>query len=258
MRYSIVIIVLVLLGGCVNQEEKTVQSFATGDFCKDAWALPGYMAEDAKNTISRRDNQVLLLLAGGASVAMTQGPDEDIANHFSRRDSFHNLADRGLNLTGDPSFHFAATGLWYAVGAMKRDEVAINHSYIMMRALALTNIATVGLKAARDNETPAGDKWGWPSGHASSSFAVASVLDELYGRNVGIPAYVFASLVGWRMIDQRDHWASDVVFGAALGYVIGHTVAGENKQIEVAGFQVLPFVSADSAVPAGLCLVKRF
>jgi hypothetical protein len=32
------------------------------------------------------------------------------------------------------------------------------------------------------------------SGHAASSFTVASMLDEYYGPNVGIPAYVLALL----------------------------------------------------------------
>jgi membrane-associated phospholipid phosphatase len=28
------------------------------------------------------------------------------------------------------------------------------------------------------------------------------------------------------MMDEGDHWASDVLFGAVLGWVVGHTVAG--------------------------------
>jgi hypothetical protein len=62
-------------------------------------------------------------------------------------------------------------------------------------------------------------------GHTASSVAVASVLHELYGLKVGLLAYAVASVVAWRMMDEGDHWASDVLFGATLGWVIGHTVA---------------------------------
>jgi hypothetical protein len=38
------------------------------------------------------------------------------------------------------------------------------------------------------------------------------------------------------MMDSHDHWASDVLFGGTLGYIVGHTVAGKHKQLELAGF----------------------
>ena len=51
-------------------------------------------------------------------------------------------------------------------------------------------------------------------GYKLHSFTVASVLDEQYGPKVGIPAYLVASFVGFRMMDAGDHWLSDVLFGA--------------------------------------------
>ena len=61
------------------------------------------------------------------------------------------------------------------------------------------------------------------------------------------------------MMDSGDHWASDVVFGATLGWVVGHTVAGKHKKLELAGFDVVPYaVETDSGGSAGVTLVKRF
>jgi hypothetical protein len=40
-----------------------------------------------------------------------------------------------------------------------------------------------------------------------------------------LPAYVLGGLISWSRIDERDHDLSDVVFGAAMGYVIGKSVA---------------------------------
>jgi hypothetical protein len=52
------------------------------------------------------------------------------------------------------------------------------------------------------------------------------VLDEYYGFEAGLPAYTLAGLISWSRIDERDHDLSDVVFGAAMGWVIGKSVAG--------------------------------
>jgi membrane-associated phospholipid phosphatase len=128
----------------------------------------------------------------------------------------------------------------------------------MMTALSVTGLVTVGLKGIRDNETPNGKSWAWPSGHTSSSFTVAAVLDEFYGPKVGIPAYVLASLVGYRMADTGDHWASDVVFGATLGWVVGHTIAGKHKELEIAGLTVLPYMGNTDGSPKGISIVKQF
>jgi len=75
---------------------------------------------------------------------------------------------------------------------------------------------------------------------------------------VGIPAYAAASLVALRMMDQKDHWGSDVVFGATLGWVVGHTVAGKHKQLEVAGFKVMPYVVSPRGAITGVTLVRQF
>jgi membrane-associated phospholipid phosphatase len=128
----------------------------------------------------------------------------------------------------------------------------------MFTALAVTGLYTIGLKAARGNDCPNGKPWAWPSGHTSSSFAVASVLDEYYGHGIGYPAYGLAGLVAYRMMDEGDHWASDVVFGATLGWVVGHTVAGRGKDIEIAGFTVQPFILTSQGTASGFSLVKNF
>jgi membrane-associated phospholipid phosphatase len=122
----------------------------------------------------------------------------------------------------------------------------------------MTWLATTGLKFARNNESPNGKHRAWPSGHTSSSVALASVLDEFYGPKVGIPAYIGASAVAYRMMDTGDHWASDVVFGATLGWVVGHTVAGRHKDLEVAGFTLVPYMSHTEQPATGIGLLKRF
>jgi hypothetical protein len=65
-----------------------------------------------------------------------------------------------------------------------------------------------------------------PSGHTSRAFALASVLSHEFDRwYVSVPAYGFATSVGLQRIHSGDHWLTDVVVGAALGYAIGRIVA---------------------------------
>ena len=246
-----------------NGENQANDLSETSRFFKSAKAdfanWPKRIIEDSKDTFLRKDNFTALLLVGGASIAMhNSDADKKIADHFEKHRALHKFTDKSLDTIGNPGTHFAVTGLWYVISAENQDEFNKERAWTMMTALAVTGLTTVGLKAIRDNDTPNDKKWAWPSGHTASSFTVASVLDEFYGPEVGIPAYALASLVGWRMMDSGDHWASDVAFGAVLGWVVGHTIAGKHKNLEIAGFKVLPYTASNSGPVMGVNLVKQF
>ena len=245
----VVCITLILAAGCASYES------AKTDIAK--W--PSRVLEDSKDTFFRADNTTVLLLAGGASIGMHHSnADKNIAEHFEKHGVFNGFADESLNAIGHPTTHFATAGLWYVLSAENQDKLNTDRAFTMMTALSVTSLTTMGLKAIRDNETPNDKEWAWPSGHTSSSFTVASVLDEFYGPKVGVPAYAMASLIAYRMMDTGDHWASDVVFGATLGYVVGHTVAGKHKNLEVAGFKVLPCATSHNGPIVGVTLMKQF
>jgi len=224
----------------------------------DLAKFPNRFIEDSKDTFLRADNITAFLLAGGASIAMhNSNADKNLANNFSEHRAFRGFVDESLNIIGTPESHFPVTALWYAISAENHDELNKQRALTMMTALSVSGLVTTGLKAARDNETPNGGSWAWPSGHTSSSFTVASVLDEFYGPKVGIPAYILASLVAYRMMDTGDHWGSDVVFGATLGWVVGHTIAGKHKNLEVAGFELEPYMTTGDYAATGVSLVRR-
>ncbi|MBW3627939.1 MAG: phosphatase PAP2 family protein [Gemmatimonadetes bacterium] len=71
----------------------------------------------------------------------------------------------------------------------------------------------------------------FPSGHASSSFTAAAVVTGEMSRwsphltvPVEIIMYGGATAVGLSRIFENRHWATDVVAGAALGYLVGSNV----------------------------------
>lgn len=220
---------------------------------------PKRIIEDSKESFLRADNLSILLLAGGASVALhSSGADKKLAENFDDHYVFQDFTDESLNVIGHPWTQFGASALWYAISKKNQDDFSAERAKAMIAALSVTGVATMGLKAIRDNEAPNGKDWAWPSGHTASSFTVASMLDEFYGPKVGIPAYAFASVIAYRMLDSGDHWTSDVVFGAALGWVVGHTFGAKHKELEVAGFKVLPYTVANDGSVIGVNLVKRF
>jgi membrane-associated phospholipid phosphatase len=65
-----------------------------------------------------------------------------------------------------------------------------------------------------------------PNGEDRQSFP--SGLERHYGWKVSLPAYLVAGAVGVSRLQRNKHHLSDVAAGAALGYLVGRTVARVN------------------------------
>ncbi len=64
------------------------------------------------------------------------------------------------------------------------------------------------------------------SGHTSGIFAIMTVLANRYDYwYVKVPAYTYAVSVGINRMNNPSHWASDVAFGALLGFYIGQKIS---------------------------------
>lgn len=214
------------------------------------------LLSDANETFTKPVNLTALLLAGGASVALhNTDADKNINDNLHRR-AFDDTTDKIFDYAGNPLTHLGATVIWYLFS--ENDDIGRERATTMLSALAITDAAAFGLKLIVNNDRPEGSNFSFPSAHTASSFCVASVLDEYYGPQVGIPAYLGAAMVGWRMMDTGDHWASDVLFGATLGYVVGHSVAANHRPLPFAGFIVEPMITVGSNPATGIAFVKRF
>lgn len=66
----------------------------------------------------------------------------------------------------------------------------------------------------------------FPSGHTTVAFAAATVFAMEYRNKPLIPivAYSAATLIGLSRLTENKHWATDVLVGAALGYLTGRQV----------------------------------
>ncbi len=85
-------------------------------------------------------------------------------------------------------------------------------------SLAASVAVSYALKYTVSKERPDGsDNRSFPSNHTGFSFAGATFLQERYGWQWGLPAYVVSSYVAWGRVysEQHDFW--DVFAGAAIG-----------------------------------------
>ena len=207
-------------------------------------------------SLCTRHNALLLLAAGGVSFTFHETLDDEVAEntakHSHRWGGFQNF----IGAIGNPPIQLAAISGLYAYSLSHDDADAHELSKSLFNAVAITTASTELLKLGANTTRPNGDPYGWPSGHTSSSFAIASVLDEYYGHRVGVPAYALAGLVAWERIDDRKHDLSDVVFGAVLGYVIGRSVAHEH-QARFCGMQIEPFTDPVTGA-TGVALERDF
>ena len=71
----------------------------------------------------------------------------------------------------------------------------------------------------------------FPSGHSIESFALASVIAHEYGNRRWVPyvAYGLATAVGSARYAARQHYASDIFVGAAMGFFIGRFVVNTHE-----------------------------
>lgn len=221
---------------------------------RDLEEMPGLLWSDTRRVYTDPLNLVFLLGAGGASAALRPEVDDDIEDYYDRKNSLKSDWRDAFGAAGNPITHFALAGAWYLAGQQAQDAKTYEVGKRALSALTISGVSTVLLKLAANTESPNGEQWAWPSGHVSSSMAMATVMNHAYGPLVGVPLFGLTGLVALERLDSREHHFSDVVFGAALGWVVAETVMKEHRP-EIFGGQIAPYM--DPAGPsAGIAWVK--
>ena len=96
----------------------------------------------------------------------------------------------------------------------------------------------------------------FPSGHAMRAFSLATTVAGFYPDKkwVGIVSYSLATMTSVGRVISKEHWTSDVVVGAALGYFIGRGVVKFNEKIgNISSVEIQPI-----ATNYGLGIVINF
>ncbi|MFO0974278.1 MAG: phosphatase PAP2 family protein [Phycisphaerae bacterium] len=222
---------------------------------RDAKEVGHDLWRDTKRVYGNPVNLAILGTAYGGALALQEtGPDGTVERHYDRHSSFSHDWNEAFAATGNPAVHFALAGTMYLVGQQTQNDKTYEVGRALFSALIINDLTAIAGQAATSDKAPNGE-WGtFPSGHTSSSFAVATVLNEAYGPFVGVPMYGVATLVGVSRLDDREHYLSDVAFGAVMGTVIGHAVAS-GRDPEIFGWKVLPYADPASGA-AGVAIGK--
>lgn len=188
------------------------------------------IGQDFRN-LARRDGLVVLGLGAGLSL-LAHPQDEAVATRLTTSDGLEDFLDPGQVLGAEP-FLAPATLLVYGVGRVAGSEGVAGAAGQMLRAQLVSQVLTHSIKFAARRQRPDGTDYAFPSGHASASFAVATVLQHRFGLRAGVPAFAAATYVGASRVTEERHWLSDIVFGAAIGVAAGHAVAvTDHVQVE--------------------------
>lgn len=143
------------------------------------------------------------------------------------------------------------SGATLLLGQMTHNDHVRETGLLSLEALAHAQVVTFGLKQLTNRERPldfSGRRgfWGggdaFPSGHAASSFAVATVFAYEYRNHIAVPitAYTVASLISASRLSAQRHWVSDIFVGGSAGFLLGRFVYKRHHNPDLPGSPVQP------------------
>lgn len=237
------------------------------NYFKGVFEDTGYLLESPLYW-DRSDWAKFSLVAGltGAVFAF----DDEIKNEIqdSRNSSRDNLSD-WFEPFGNGFITVPTMIGFYIYGRLAENKKVKRAALLATESFLVTGLFTTILKAASGRPRPdRGEQAGvfkifntsdksFPSGHTSTAFAIATVLANEY-ENIPLVApvsYGIATMTGLSRINDNKHWASDVVFGAALGYFTSKTILRLHNNQKGQHFTIYPRADFNGG---GLVLSSRF
>ncbi|MBT6716988.1 MAG: phosphatase PAP2 family protein [Nitrospina sp.] len=207
-------------------------------------------------------------VAGGTGMLIAL--DEEIRDTFE--DARSSTTDDLANIFepfGNGAFTVPALVGFYIFGHFNENEKAKRTALIATESFLVTGLYTTVIKVAFGRHRPSTgdsstsfdgfttDHSSFPSGHTSTAFAIATVVANEYEKVPYIKpiSYGLAALTGLSRINDEKHWASDIFFGAALGYFTSKTILRLHNNKKGQHFTIYPRVDSQGG---GIVLSKKF
>lgn len=193
---------------------------------------------------------------GGIATATTLAfvYDDEIFNYIDKTftNSQSNTISQYSNIYGEELFIIPSIALTYGIGAIAKDTRLKNMSLATLQSFIFAEVASAGIKVLTCRERPDANSqqptansqsWLGPfatfestsfvSGHSTRAFALATTVAGFYPEKkwIGIVSYSLATMTSLGRVISKEHWTSDVIVGAALGYFIGRGVVKFNEKI---------------------------
>jgi membrane-associated phospholipid phosphatase len=186
---------------------------------------------------------------GSAIVLAAYTVDDQLVRAASRQQNhvLNNYLHRVTPLGGGYGFDLAAL---LAVGGYLKDDDRMMDAGIdaVESSLAASGVVTPVLKTVVGRARPNKDlgkhsfhpfntsDQSFPSGHATSAFAIASAIATRYDDSRFVPAlaYSLATSVAIARVHSRVHFASDVLAGGLIGHAIAKSIVWNHRRAHVA------------------------
>jgi membrane-associated phospholipid phosphatase len=176
---------------------------------------------------------------GGVAALAVHTYDQSVNSHLSGSKSFFYP---GKLLGSAPGLAVISLGT-YAFGRATDNRTVSHLGMDLLRSAAVSGALTYAVKLSVRRHRPAGGGGkccSFPSGHASSTFALASVLWRHLGWKAALPTYTVATYVSLSRLHEDVHFLSDVVFGAAIGIISGRAVVHHDRHFYGMKIQPMP------------------
>ena len=174
-----------------------------------------------------------LWLIGAATTAGLIVADRHIADAFENSRGQVRWGGR-ISHIGAPSTLVPIIAAYYGYGVWrdhaKAREIGVLGTESLIDSLLVVGILKEVARRNRPDEKDPGKFWGggtsFPSGHSIQMWSIASLVAHEYKNRpvVQVVAYSLAGIVSASRIAARQHFASDVVVGGAMGWFIGRYV----------------------------------
>jgi hypothetical protein len=207
-------------------------------------SLVHHLGDDLKH-IPRR-NSLYWLAAGTAGALAIHPLDDDINDQLVGSDVADALFKPG-KVIGSSPFILGAATITYLVGRTHAQPRVKHLGMDLIESTILAEGITQVIKVIVRRDRPvhpdgsSNSGYSFPSGHATITFAAATVLQQHLGWKAAVPTYLVATYVAMSRLHDNRHFASDVVFGATDGIIIGRSVTWHGRN-----FYAMPTV-----VPGG-------
>lgn len=147
---------------------------------------------------------------------------------------------------GNPYKVLPTLVLLYGYGSIFKDRKAKEIALLSAESIFICSLFVYGLKVIGHRHRPGGGKYNkwdgpslkfsnlsFPSGHSAMAFCLAAVVSSKYKSPViRAIAYGTAALTAFSRVHDKKHWASDVFFGAAIGYFVTRRILKNMKKDE--------------------------